>query len=79
MVAGTIFFAGMSNAVSAQGSGQPDNKYGLKTIATMEEYRTLVAQDPRQELVELVKMIPDITLDIRYATDNNIRVYSADA
>lgn len=72
MVAGTIFFSGMANRTAAQSSGQPGNKYGLKTIATMEEYRRLVAQDPRQELVELVKVIPGIQLDIRYATDSNI-------
>ncbi|HWK05826.1 MAG TPA: M15 family metallopeptidase [Puia sp.] len=47
-------------------------KYGLKTIASPEEYRRLVSQDPQQEIVELKKIIPGITLDIRYATANNL-------
>ena len=47
-------------------------KYGLKTINTLEEYRRLIASDPRQEIVYLKDFIPGITLDIRYATANNL-------
>ncbi len=48
------------------------HKYGLKTIASPEEYHRLVSRDPQQELVELKKIIPGLTLDIRYATANNL-------
>jgi D-alanyl-D-alanine dipeptidase len=44
----------------------------LKTISSLQEYRQLVAANPRQEIVALDKFIPDIRLDIRYATNNNI-------
>src|ERR1700691_4472763 len=47
-------------------------KYGLKTINTLEEYRKLIASDPQQEIVYLKDFIPGITLDIRYATANNL-------
>jgi D-alanyl-D-alanine dipeptidase len=47
-------------------------KYGLKTINTPEEYRRLIASDPRQEIVYLKDFIPGITLDVRYATANNL-------
>jgi D-alanyl-D-alanine dipeptidase len=47
-------------------------KYGLKTVNTLEEYRRLIANDPRQEIVYLKDFIPGITLDIRYATANNL-------
>jgi zinc D-Ala-D-Ala dipeptidase len=53
---------------------QPDPyaKYRLKTVNTLEEYRRLVASDPKQEIVSLKDFIPGITLDIRYATANNL-------
>jgi D-alanyl-D-alanine dipeptidase len=47
-------------------------KYGLKTINTLEEYRKLVSGDPQQEIVNLKDFIPGITLDVRYATANNL-------
>jgi zinc D-Ala-D-Ala dipeptidase len=47
------------------------NKYGVKTIATVEAYNATVAQNPEKELVDLAKFIPHIVLDIRYATPNN--------
>ncbi|HVU58857.1 MAG TPA: serine hydrolase [Puia sp.] len=50
----------------------PQNKYGLKTISSPTEYHRLVASDPNQEIVALDKFIPDIRLDIRYATSGNI-------
>ncbi|MEJ7647125.1 MAG: M15 family metallopeptidase [Chryseolinea sp.] len=46
------------------------NKYGLKAT-TFEEYRQSIKLEPRRELVDLEKFVPDLVLDIRYATDNN--------
>lgn len=48
------------------------NKYGLKTISSIDEYGQQMKTDPRQEIVALDKFIPGIRLDIRYATSNNI-------
>jgi len=47
------------------------NKYGLVVVNKYEDYKNLVKSDSTQELVELEKFIPDIKLDIRYATKNN--------
>lgn len=54
------------------------NKYGLKAT-TFSEYQKTVAQDPRKQLVDLEKVIPNLVLDIRYATENNFtkqRIYN---
>lgn len=46
------------------------NKYGLK--ATLyDEYLQTVKVNPNKELVDLEKVIPQLVLDIRYATTNN--------
>jgi D-alanyl-D-alanine dipeptidase len=68
-----ITAAGLLLALTGPAGAQsPASKYGLKTISTMEEYRRMVAADPRQEIVALDKFIPGIRLDIRYATSNNL-------
>ena len=59
-------------ALPGQSHQTPAGKYGLKPISSMQEYRQLVAANPRQEIVPLDKFIPGIRLDIRYATNNNI-------
>ena len=46
------------------------NKYGLKPT-TYAEYRELVKTNPEKELVDLEQIIPDMVMDIRYATTNN--------
>jgi D-alanyl-D-alanine dipeptidase len=46
------------------------NKYGLKAT-TFNEYKQSLATTPEKELVDLAKFIPNIILDIRYATANN--------
>ncbi len=46
------------------------NKYGLKPT-TYAEYRELVKTNPEKELIDLEKIIPDMVMDIRYATTNN--------
>lgn len=51
---------------------------GLKVVNTIADYRQKVAENPENELVEIIKAIPDIKLDIKYATKNNLvhqRVY----
>lgn len=46
------------------------NKYGL-TPTNYEGYKTSLNTNPDKELVDLEKFIPNIVLDIRYATTNN--------
>ena len=56
---------------NGNGYAQSKNPYGLKIISTEEEYRKCVSQDNNQELVDIQKFIPEIVLDIRYATVHN--------
>ena len=46
------------------------NKYGLKAT-TFPEYKASLKTAPEKELVNLETFIPDIKLEIRYATTNN--------
>jgi zinc D-Ala-D-Ala dipeptidase len=51
---------------------------GLKVVNTLEGYRQKVVENAENELVEIIKAIPSIKLDIKYATKNNLvhqRVY----
>jgi D-alanyl-D-alanine dipeptidase len=49
---------------------QAQNKYGLRAT-TYSEYIETVKVDPRKELIDLEKFVPNLVLDIRYATTNN--------
>ena len=49
---------------------QAQNKYGLRAT-THAEYLATVKADPRKELIDLEKFVPNLVLDIRYATTNN--------
>lgn len=64
--------ATIAAAASAGTANSTKRKYGLTPISSLAAYRELVAQDARQELVDLEKYIPGIVLDIRYATPHNI-------
>ncbi|NOT75902.1 MAG: M15 family metallopeptidase [Cyclobacteriaceae bacterium] len=46
------------------------NKYGLKPT-NYQQYNESVKTNPDKELVDLEKFIPDLVMDIRYATANN--------
>ncbi len=61
-------------AVSTTLRAQPpaSARYGLKTVATLAEYKSLCVRDPQQQIVYLPDVIPGIRLDIRYATANNL-------
>lgn len=48
-----------------------DNPYGLRIINSYEDYRASCTKNPDNQLVEIKKVIPNITLNIRYATRNN--------
>ena len=69
--------AGMLFVINSPGFSQ--NKYGLKA-ANLEEYRKSIKVNPDNELVDLEKFVPDIVLDVRYATENNFtgeRIYAS--
>ena len=50
-------------------SRQNTNRY--LNVANLAEYRQEVKFDPEKKLVEIKNYIPDISLDIRYATIHN--------
>lgn len=47
------------------------NEYGLLVVKDLKTYSTIVKKDSNNLLVNIKKNIPDIVLDIRYATSNN--------
>jgi zinc D-Ala-D-Ala dipeptidase len=49
----------------------PLNKYGLPIVSTIALYKQLVKADSNQQMVNIAKYIPDVRMDIRYATRNN--------
>ncbi|UPL48006.1 M15 family metallopeptidase [Hymenobacter sublimis] len=48
------------------------NPFGLVLISSPEEYHQRVAADAEHQLVNLLDLIPDLVLDIRYATSRNL-------
>ena len=59
-----VIFCMLTCMASAQ------NKYGLKAT-TLSEYKTSLKSNPDKELINLKEFIPNLVLDIRYATTNN--------
>ena len=49
----------------------PKNDLGLEVVNDVELYKDLVKSDSDQKLVNLEEYIPNVKLDIRYATENN--------
>ena len=47
------------------------NPYNLYVVSNIQEYNNHVSQDSNKALVDIEKLIPNIILDIRYATKNN--------
>ena len=56
----------------AQSFSQTSNKYGLCIISDIRVYNDQVLKDSNMNLVNIQKFIPNITLDIKYATEQNI-------
>jgi len=47
------------------------NPYKLPLIVDQESYQSSIAKDPSMQMVNLKEALPDLILDIRYATTNN--------
>lgn len=62
----TILLTCAGSILSAQ-----NNPHGLALIGSLTEYQKTVQLDSNNRLVEIKKYIPDIQLDIRYASKNN--------
>ncbi len=64
-----IFFLLISVSVSAQ--NKPIAAKKLAVINSFSQYQAAIKSNPNNELVEIKRAIPNISLDIRYATKNN--------
>ncbi|MBM4158608.1 MAG: M15 family metallopeptidase [Ignavibacteria bacterium] len=67
----SIFVLGFLDFLSAQNDTFRVNVYGLKVIDDYEVYNDVVTRDSSKKLVDVESVIPNIKLDIRYATTNN--------
>ena len=68
---GIVLMFGLADDAAAQ------YKYGLHPLG-FEAYQKTILEDPDKALVDLQEYIPDVVLDIRYATTNNFtgeRIY----
>jgi D-alanyl-D-alanine dipeptidase len=59
-------------SIVAQSFSQTSNQYGLRIISDVRFYNDQVLKDSNMNLVNIQKFIPNITLDIKYATEQNI-------
>lgn len=57
--------------VSVNAQDIEPNEYGLRVVKALKTYNAIVEKDSNKLLVDIKKIIPDIVLDIRYATSNN--------
>lgn len=64
-----IFFLLISVSASAQ--NKPIAAKKLVVVNSFSQYQASIKSNPDNELVEIKKAIPNITLDVRYATQNN--------
>jgi len=49
----------------------PKNEHVLQTINNVNAYKALCSKDSNQKMVNLQAIIPNIVLDLRYASENN--------
>ncbi|RYG03196.1 MAG: peptidase M15, partial [Chitinophagaceae bacterium] len=57
------------------------SKNNVKTLNSQKVYRATFAKDPDKKMVPLKELIPDVVLDLRYASINNFvrkEMYPAD-
>ena len=47
------------------------NEFGLPVVRSVRTYELLASSDPDKLLVDLARAVPDVVLDVRYATANN--------
>ncbi len=66
-----LLFSISCNSGNTNDCRNKPNPYKLPLIQCISDYNSLVLQNPNMELVDLEEYIPNIKLDIRYATENN--------
>ena len=66
-----IFSIFLSYPSACLAQKQEISKYGVHFIKTIEAYRETTANDSLKKMTNLQELIPNIILDLRYATKNN--------
>jgi D-alanyl-D-alanine dipeptidase len=49
----------------------PHNQYGLEVVPDYATYERLARHDPDKRLVDVERAVPNVRIDVRYATSNN--------
>jgi len=49
----------------------PRNRYGLEIVPDYATYERLARRDPDKRLVDVARAVPNVRIDVRYATSNN--------
>jgi D-alanyl-D-alanine dipeptidase len=52
-------------------TGVAPNKYGLVVVPDFETYERIARRDPDKRLVDVEGVVPNVVIDVRYATTNN--------
>lgn len=63
-----VNFAALS---SVNGQAPPTNKYGLFVVKDLKVLQQEMKEDSNKQMVNLLKLIPGLVLDLKYATANN--------
>ncbi|WP_293785831.1 M15 family metallopeptidase [uncultured Pedobacter sp.] len=58
-------------SIAVHGQEKPITAKKLVVVSSYAQYQASIKKNPNNELVEIKKAIPNIRLDIRYATSNN--------
>jgi len=66
-----LLFLFLVSFISCKENSNPTNPYGLEIVSNFQTYKKSVIQNPDNELIDMGTYIPEITLDIRYATSDN--------
>ena len=65
-IAATIFFISVNNCAA-----QKSTDSLLQVIKSLDAYHQTVKNDSNEQMINVQKLIPNIVLDLRYATTNN--------
>lgn len=67
-----ILFTHLLILIAIYSIAQSNNKYGLTIISSQESFKQSIQKDSNNALVQINEYIPTITLDLKYATSQNI-------
>jgi D-alanyl-D-alanine dipeptidase len=59
-------------SLNSKAQAQNSTNYGLKIIHDLNELRETIHQDPDNSLVEIRNFVPNVLLDIKYASKSNV-------